>query len=138
MTDVIEVGYPDLEIIYADSGDSVEIIEGANAIVNFAGGGVTDGNKGDITVSGGGANWAINPQQLANKFVFGEPPAGSINGSNATFTAANQFIPESLTVEVNGLTQKLVNDYTVSGGLTITFLVSPVVGDSILLNYIKV
>lgn len=41
MTDVIEIGYPDLEIIYADSGDSVEIIEGANAIVNFAGGGVT-------------------------------------------------------------------------------------------------
>lgn len=35
MTDVIEIGYPDLEIIYADSGDSVEIVEASNAIVNI-------------------------------------------------------------------------------------------------------
>lgn len=48
------------DIIYADSGDSVEIIEGANAIVNILGGGVTDGNKGDITVSSSGTNWVIN------------------------------------------------------------------------------
>jgi hypothetical protein len=106
------------------------------AVIQFDG--TTDGNKGDITVSGGGVNWAINAQQLANKFVFGEVPTGLINGSNAVFTIANQCIPESLTVEVNGLRQKLANDYTVSGGLTITFLVSPVVGDLILVNYIKV
>jgi hypothetical protein len=77
-------------------------------------------------------------QSVIDKFVFGEIPSGLINGSNATFTAANQFVPESLVVKVNGITQKLVDDYTVSGGLTISLLVSPVVGDKILINYIKV
>jgi hypothetical protein len=91
-----------------------------------------------IEVNKSVVNREADPQSVIDKFVFGEVPTGLINGSNATFTATDQFIPESLVVKVNGITQKLTNDYTVSGGLTISFLVSPVVGDSILIDYIKV
>lgn len=131
-----DIGSSDLEIIYVDSGNAVEIVEGSNAIINIIATDIPVGDKGDVTVITP-SSWRINAQQLATKFVFNESPSGLINGINATFSTANQFIPESLTIEVNGLRQKLVNDYTVSGGLNINFLISPQIGDSILVNYIK-
>jgi hypothetical protein len=68
-------------------------------------------------------------------FETGETPSGTINGSNATFTSAHAFVPESLEVFLNGLRQKLVSDYVSTGGTTIVFSISPTVGDSISINY---
>ena len=69
--------------------------------------------------------------------VINEAVTGTINGSNATFTTAFDFIPESIEIKVNGIMQKLSDDYTTSGAHTIQFVSSPVSGDKILISYTK-
>lgn len=74
-------------------------------------------------------------QTFAGIFVIGETPSGTINGSNATFTTASGFVPESVQVFVNGVSQTNTVDYTTSGVNTIIFNFSPVNGDYIRVNY---
>lgn len=72
--------------------------------------------------------------------VFGETPAGTVDGSNATFTLA--ATPEAGTVRlyVNGVRQNVGggNDYTISTD-TITFETAaiPQAGDVIVADYIE-
>lgn len=68
-------------------------------------------------------------------FVIGEIPSGAVNGSNATFTTSQNFVPESVQVFINGVSQTNAVDYTTSGTTTITLNVSPVSGDYIRVNY---
>lgn len=70
-------------------------------------------------------------------FVVGEVPAGLVNGSNATFTTAFGFVPESVEVYVNGLRQKKPTDFNTAGTTTILFSDSPLVGDLLLANYLR-
>lgn len=71
----------------------------------------------------------------SGSFVFGETPSGAVNGSNATFTTAQNFVAESVQVFINGVSQTNGVDYTTSGSTTITMNVSPVSGDYIRVNY---
>lgn len=71
----------------------------------------------------------------SGSFVIGETPSGAVNGSNATFTTAQNFAPESVQVFINGVSQTNSVDYTTSGTTTITLNVSPVSGDYIRVNY---
>lgn len=71
----------------------------------------------------------------SGSFVFGETPIGAVNGSNATFTTAQNFVAESVQVFINGVSQTNGVDYTTSGSTTITMNVSPVSGDYIRVNY---
>lgn len=71
----------------------------------------------------------------SGSFVIGEIPSGAVNGSNATFTTAQNFVPESVQVFVNGVSQTNAVDYTTSGTTTINLNVSPVSGDYIRVNY---
>ena len=71
----------------------------------------------------------------SGSFVFGETPSGAVNGSNATFTTAQNFVAESVQVFINGVSQTTGVDYTTSGSTTITLNVSPVSGDYIRVNY---
>lgn len=73
---------------------------------------------------------------LSGKFVFGETPTGSINGSNATFTSQFNFVPESVVVLVNGLEQRRVTDFNTSGTQTIILADAPQVGESVRINYV--
>ena len=71
----------------------------------------------------------------AATFIFNETPSGTIDGSNATFTSLQNFVPNSLQVFINGILQVSTNDYTTSGSTTIN-LVSPLaVGDVIRIHY---
>lgn len=73
-----------------------------------------------------------------SNFVYGEVPAGTINGSNTTFTLANSPIAGTVAVSLNGILQLVGsgNDYTISGS-TVTFGTAPLAGDTLLVAYIK-
>lgn len=88
---------------------------------------------GDVTTAGGALATTINHTAGSGfvkytDFVWNETPAGTINGSNATFTLANTPANSStaLLLMLNGdvLDAGAGNDYTISG-LTITMLVIP-------------
>lgn len=87
-------------------------------------------NVGDVLVE-----WNGILNTAGASFVFGETPSGAVNGSNATFTTAQNFVPESVQVFINGVSQTNGVDYTTSGTTTITLTVSPVSGDYIRVNY---
>lgn len=74
---------------------------------------------------------------VVGNFVFGEVPSGAINGSNATFTSAFAFIPETVQLINNGLQLKKVDEFNTSGSNTITMITSPTTGEIVLINYIK-
>ena len=71
----------------------------------------------------------------SGSFIIGETPAGTINGSNATFTTTQAFDPASVSVFLNGV--NIINgvDYITTGQNTILLNVSPVNGDYLRVNY---
>lgn len=69
--------------------------------------------------------------------VENETPSGLVDGSNATFNSANDFVPASVEVFINGLKQKPIVHYITMGTQTIIFADSPQTGDQILINYQK-
>jgi hypothetical protein len=74
--------------------------------------------------------WNIPKQSIIN-----EIPQGIINGLNATFQTSFDFIPESVQLFLNGLTQKLIDDYQTIGTRTIV-LNNPIsANEHILINY---
>lgn len=81
--------------------------------------------------------YAVIDTVAGAEIVYGEVPSGAINGSNATFTTAYEFEPETVQVILNGLIQKLVQDYNTSGTQTITLNVSPNSGETLTINYQK-
>lgn len=75
--------------------------------------------------------------QVPSDIVFGETPTGLVNGSNATFTTAFDFVPGKVDVFVNGLLQKIVTHYNTTGTRTIILNDSPQVNDFVLVDYKK-
>jgi hypothetical protein len=98
-----------------------------------AGAGVTivDDGAGDVTIS---ATAAISSARAA--------PAGTLNGTNVTFTLSNTpNPPESLLLTLNGVEQSpgfgspaTGADYSISGA-TITFTVAPIASDWMMAFY---
>jgi hypothetical protein len=68
-------------------------------------------------------------------YIWNETPTGNINGSNATFTSLQNFVPNSLQVFINGILQVSTNDYTTSGSTTINMNTALAVGDVIRIHY---
>jgi len=64
-----------------------------------------------------------------------ETPAGAVNGINATFITAFDFVPETVQVFLNGLALTKPGDYQTVGNDTILFAVSPLTGEQVRVNY---
>lgn len=83
---------------------------------------------------------AIAGADLSPAFVDSETPAGTINGTNPTFTIANTPVAGSVHLYKNGLRQRpgAGADYTISGS-TITFTAGniPAGADTLLADYRK-
>lgn len=75
------------------------------------------------------------PSTTGTASEFNETPSGLVNGSNATYTTAYNFIPETVRVSLNGLLQRNPTDFTTSGNDTIIFTTSPETGDEIRTHY---
>lgn len=82
----------------------------------------------------GGVNKQVSGSSILNLIIENEVPTGSVNDVNTNFTLANTPIAGSVKVFLNGLRMKPTTDYTVSG-TTITFLIAPTTGDTILCDY---
>lgn len=100
---------------FLSTNDPITLAVTALTFTQFTGGGLASGN-----------------------FVDRETPAGTINGSNVTFTLANTPTGGSEHLYLNGILQDsgAGNDYTISG-LTITYLTAPVSGDKLRCSYRK-
>lgn len=75
---------------------------------------------------------------------YGVPLTGPINGANQTYTTPDKFNPTAQAVYYNGQRLSLTLDYSIaeSGGPgtgydTVNFLVTPKVGDHLLVDYIS-
>ena len=91
----------------------------------------------DIAVNNGfigtEAQWLLGFYPTTN-----EIPIGLFDGVNATFTSLNGFVPETLTVFLNGILQKIIFDYNTIGDSTIVLNHSPSVNENLTINYFKI
>jgi hypothetical protein len=69
--------------------------------------------------------------------VWGETPAGAIDGSNLTFTSAHPYTAGLLAVFLNGLRMRRSGDYNETGAQTFQFVNAPLAGDTISIDYIQ-
>ena len=68
--------------------------------------------------------------------VIGEVLTGLVNGSNATFTTAFEFVPGTVQVYVNGVRQNQPDDFNTTGMQTVILAQSPTIGERIQADYI--
>ena len=66
--------------------------------------------------------------------IKSEVPSGTIDGSNTDFTIANTPVTGTLMVYLNGIRQKITDDYTFTG-TTISFITAPLTDSKILVDY---
>lgn len=70
------------EVVYNNTFHVMQFCDGTNWISTASGGGigVTDGNKGDITVTGTGTIWTVNPAAISYAKIQNVSAAGKILG----------------------------------------------------------
>ena len=119
--------------------EGIGFVVGRTAVINSSG--QIDGAAGNLSdcvrVDGSSGPCGSGGGGVLPSFSDGETPAGSINGSNATFTLA--FTPSpaaSLDLFLNGLLMKPAVDFTLSAN-TIAFLTAstPQIGDILTASY---
>lgn len=97
-----------------------------------------DGTATPLSISPTGVKVnGVSVLTTASSVVGTETPTGSVNGSNATFNALHDFIPESVTVLVNGLALLPTDEFVTSGARTVVLAFSPAVGETVRLTYMK-
>jgi len=69
-------------------------------------------------------------------YVMGEAAGGAINGTNKLFSTVQSYLGSSLEVYLNGLRMRRIDDYTEVSGTTFQFVIAPLPGDTISLDYL--
>ena len=69
--------------------------------------------------------------------IWGEIPAGAINGTNKNFTTAFSYATGQLGVYVNGVRQRHPDDYTETSASAFQLVSAPLTGDILSVDYIK-
>jgi hypothetical protein len=73
----------------------------------------------------------------SGNLIYGEIPTGTVNGANKAFTTANTYRPNQLSVFLNGVRQRRTNDYTETSNQAFSFVVAPVLGDILTVDYMQ-
>lgn len=97
--------------------------------------------SGDIWYNGSNLkfrNGSTTRNINTDEYVVNEIPSGLINGSNATFTTAFDFVPGTEEVFLNGLKLVKLEDYNTTGNNQIDLYVSPLTGEDLIVNYSKI
>ena len=103
---------------------------------------VEPGSNGQVLKTVAGVvTWSsdLDTGVASGDMVFGEVPAGTVNGVNADFTIATPALSANhIRVYVDGLRQKETNDYTIAAASAITFSTNPPeTGQLLLVDYNK-
>lgn len=115
-----------LELLSGESRLRIEAINGLEEILE---------ELKKQKLGGGRVGGGFNYMAMDIHIVDDQTPTGTIDGVNTTFTIGNAPNPiASLKVYINGMRMNLTEDYTFSAN-TITFLVAPVAGDKIKVDY---
>lgn len=115
-------------------GSSLYLKEGgtANSTAGWTpiggGGGGGGGGSGDIEVT---------VQEVLARLVIGEIPDGDVDGTNIHFITAYHFELGTTCVYLNGLRQRLAQDYTENSDHTLQFFTAPYSQDVLVLDYVK-
>lgn len=90
---------------------------------------IYDGTNFQIVGGGGGGGGGDT------SYVQNETPSGLVDSSNDEFTLSSSPMADSLQLYLNGVRQKVTDDYTISG-TTVTFVTPPTTGDKITADYL--
>ena len=126
-----------INIIVEEFNENVNITISEIGIQGAPGIGIPSGGTiGQILTKADNTNY--NTQwSNAQLPIINEVPNGLINGSNATFTTDFNFVSGTVQLFLNGALQKIIDDYQVIGNNTILLNTSPMSGENLLINYIK-
>jgi hypothetical protein len=69
--------------------------------------------------------------------IYDENPLGLINGSNADFTSANNFVSGSLQVFIGPAKLHVNQDFQITGANGFHLFESPLTGEQLFINYYK-
>jgi hypothetical protein len=87
-------------------------------------------NAAIASVGGGGGT-------VSGTLIYGEVPAGTVNGANKAFTTASAYRANLLSVFLNGVRQRRTNDYTETSNNSFSFVAAPVSGDILSVDYMQ-
>jgi hypothetical protein len=123
--------------------DASWIAVGEIVYLDQAGGGAGKAGALQVTAKTGNQLTLLTPIPPAApsgsaplQMIWGETPAGTIDGTNQNFTSVSAYRTNLLSVFLNGIRQRRINDYTETGSNSFQFVNAPISGDVLSIDYI--